>query len=108
MRKKGNMRFSSQSEDQDMLVGSKAQKRFCILLDRTLNNTDRHFSSQEQSAPTFTESFQKYIFIWTPVLSFTVKEHSSVEINDKYNNEEQTGKLALCIGFSEHKQKKGN
>ncbi len=47
------------------------------------------------------------MFIWTPALSFTVKEHTNAEINDKYN-EEQTGKLALCIGFSEHEQKKGN
>lgn len=62
---------------------------------------------------TFKESFQKYIFIWTPVLtaslgtSLTVKEHSSAEMNDKCN-EEQTGKLALCIGSSEHEQNKGN
>lgn len=88
------------------LIGSKAQKRYCILLKRTLNNTDRHFLSKP-SESTFKESFQKYIFIWTPALSFTVKEHTNAEINDKYN-EEQTGKLALCIGFSEHEQKKGN
>lgn len=84
------------------LTGSKAQKRS----DRTLNNTDRHFHSKEQSVSTFKESFQKYISIQTPVLSFTVKEHSSAEINDKYNKERR--KLAICIGFSEHEQKEAN